>query len=138
MLGKVHKGEIFMNELGQIVIRVWNSLPDHYPLVILDEFCVMPNHFHGIIILTRRGESETRPYKAAHQKRHGLPEIVRALKSFSSRNINQWRDSTGAPVWQRNYYESIIRHERQLNAIRQYIQENPINWEMDMDNPKYL
>lgn len=155
MLGEVINGEMRLNELGQFVHRVWRGLPKHYPNVVLDAFCVMPNHFHGIIILTVddqscRGESQTRPYRhdltnqtqsdliQTYPKRHGLPEIVRALKSFSSRHINQWRDSTGTPVWQRNYYESIIRNERQLNAIQKYIHENPNNWEKDMDNPKHI
>jgi hypothetical protein len=93
------------------------------------------------------GESETRPYEARPyqptasdstpppQKRHGLPEIVRALKSFSARLINQRRDTQGVPVWQRNYYERIVRNEHELNTIRQYVYENPMKWEMDMDNP---
>jgi REP element-mobilizing transposase RayT len=69
------------------------------------------------------------------QKRHGLPEIVRALKSFSARLINQRRDTQGVPVWQRNYHERIVRNEHELNTIRQYVYENPMKWEMDMDNP---
>lgn len=173
LLGEIHKGEMRINELGQFVIRVWKDLPDHYPHVILDAFCVMPNHFHGIIILTGndhcRGESQTRPYDPTRpyhrtarpydpthpsdprpynpttsdstpppQKRHGLPEIVRALKSFSARLINQRRDTQGVPVWQRNYYEHIVRNEHELNTIRQYVYENPMKWEMDMDNPSNI
>ena len=177
LLGEIDQGEMLINELGQFVIRVWKDLPDHYPHVILDAFCVMPNHFHGIIILSDvyggggidqgvegvEGESQTRPYKPRPykprpsearpdeprsyqptasdstpppQKRHGLPEIVRALKTFSARLINQRRDTQGVPVWQRNYYERIVRNEHELNTIRQYIDENPMNWEMDMDNPQ--
>jgi REP element-mobilizing transposase RayT len=172
LLGEIHQGEMLINELGQFVIQVWKDLPDHYPHVILDAFCVMPNHFHGIIILSDiygggeidlgdegdkgdEGESETRPYKTQPyearpyeptasdsspppQKRHGLPEIVRALKSFSARLINQRRDTQGVPVWQRNYYERIVRNEHELNAIRQYVYENPMKWEMDMDNPSNI
>lgn len=59
-------------------------------------------------------------------KRHALPEIVRAFKSFSARRINELRDTPGLPIWQRNYYDHIIRHERELNAIRQYILDNPL------------
>ena len=122
----------------------------------------MPNHFHGIIILSDiyggggvdkgdKGESQTRPYNPTRpyeptcsnsmpppQKRHGLPEIVRALKSFSARLINQRRDTQGIPVWQRNYYEHIVRNEHELNAIRQYVCENPMKWGMDMDNPSNI
>ncbi|HUV92496.1 MAG TPA: hypothetical protein VMV80_05380 [Anaerolineales bacterium] len=67
--------------------------------------------------------------------RHGLPEIVRAVKSFSSRRINRLRGTPGVPVWQRNYYERIIRNEKELNAIRLYILDNPLKWEWDGENP---
>jgi REP element-mobilizing transposase RayT len=64
-----------------------------------------------------------------------LPEIVRALKSFSARRINESRATPGVPVWQRNYYEHVIRSEHELNAIRAYIQNNPLRWALDHDNP---
>ena len=131
---------------------------------MLGEFCIMPNHIHGIVVLTDssagrggspgRGGFQTRPYddQTTHpnddvktgpcvdgpsppQKRHGTPEIVRALKSFSSRRINQILDSPGAPVWQRNYYEHIIRNDGEHQAIQGYILNNPLNWDLDEENP---
>ena len=143
LLGEIHRGEMLINELGQFVIRVWKDLPGHYPHVILDAFCVMPNHIHGIIIFSDtcgRGEYEIRPSNnlPPHKKRHGLPEIVRALKSFSARLINQRRDTQGVPVWQRNYYEHIVRNELELNTIRQYVNDNPLKWGMDLDNPSNI
>jgi len=138
---------MILNACGSIARYAWNDLPNHYPHVVLDEFCVMPNHLHGIIVLTEsppgRGGSETRPYDQSRpynetnpqKKRHGLPEIVRALKSFSSRRINQTLNSVGTPVWQRNYYEHIVRSDGELGAIQQYIQNNPLKWEWDQDNP---
>jgi REP element-mobilizing transposase RayT len=68
-------------------------------------------------------------------KRHGLPEIVRQFKTFSARRINEHRGTTGTPVWQRNYYEHIIRDDASLNRIRQYILNNPIKWALDKENP---
>ncbi|MDD5191078.1 MAG: transposase [Dehalococcoidales bacterium] len=59
-----------------------------------------------------------------------LSEIIRALKSFSSRRINSMGHLQGSPVWQRNYYERVIRTEKELNAVRQYISANPANWEL--------
>ena len=76
-------------------------------------------------------DKSTRPYKY----RHGLPEIVRAFKSFSARRINAMRRSPGRPVWQRNYYERIIRDEVELQRIREYIRYNPSQWESDQENP---
>jgi REP element-mobilizing transposase RayT len=72
--------------------------------------------------------SQTRP-----NKRHGLPEIIRAFKSFSARTINHMRGTPGTPVWQRNYYEHIIRNERELFAIQRYIRDNPKKWGLDSE-----
>lgn len=68
-------------------------------------------------------------------KRHGLPEIMRAFKVFSSRRINEFRETKGVPAWQRNYYEHVIRNEKTLNAIREYIEANPSRWQEDPEHP---
>ena len=70
-------------------------------------------------------------FKPAPTTNHGLPEIVRALKTFSARKINELRSTKGIAVWQRNYYEHIIRNEKELGKIREYIYNNPLNWEKD-------
>ncbi len=107
--------------------------------VQLDAFVVMPNHVHGIIVITNPvvagagcvgAGSEPAPTKS-----YGLPEIVLQFKTFSARRINDVRGTPGTPVWQRNYYEHIIRNERSLNRIRQYIAENPMRWAFDRENP---
>jgi hypothetical protein len=69
-------------------------------------------------------------------RRHALPEIVRGLKTFSSRHINESRQTPGVPVWQRNYYEHVIRNEDSLDRIRLYIAENPARWAYDRENPE--
>ena len=76
---------------------------------------------------------QTRPYGI---RRHGLPEIVRAFKSFSARRINQKRRLPGIAVWQRNYYEHIIRNQSDLDCIRLYIGDNPRRWAEDPENQK--
>lgn len=68
-------------------------------------------------------------------RRHGLAEIVRAFKTFSSRRINESRGMRGVPIWQRNYYEHVIRNEQTLNAVREYIEANPGRWVKDPENP---
>ena len=80
-----------------------------------------------------KGGFETHPNKI-HPKIHGIPEIVRALKTFSARKINECRNSPGISVWQRNYWERIVRNERALQAINRYIQNNPIKWQLDRLN----
>ena len=77
---------------------------------------------------------QTRPY-VKPKPRHGLPEIVRAFKSFSAKRINRLRRTDGVPVWQRNYYEHIIRNEREMDNIAKYIKTNPLRWNDDDENP---
>ncbi|MAT99697.1 MAG: transposase [Anaerolineaceae bacterium] len=140
ILGKVVDGEMVLNDYGRIVAACWQDLVNHYEHVILDAFVIMPNHIHFIVIFvdTKVGASlrpaPTRP-AATGGKKHGLPEIARALKSFSARRINELREATGTSFWQRNYYEHIIRNERALNAIREYIDNNPVNWLRDQLHP---
>jgi putative transposase len=140
LFGEVVNGEIQMNEYGQIVHDAWNDLPNHYAGVVLDAFVIMPNHVHEVIVLTNdpiRDDFVGAGLKPAptHTKHVPLSEIVRAFKTFSARRINQHRGTPGAPVWQRNYYEHIIRNEESLNHIREYILQNPIRWRLDRENP---
>jgi putative transposase len=99
----------------------------------------MPNHFHGIIIITEGNMVgaglKPAPTLEQHGKRHGLSEIVRAFKTFSARRINALRDNPGCPVWQRNYYEHVVRNDNDLANIRQYIAHNPLKWDLDENNP---
>jgi REP element-mobilizing transposase RayT len=104
---------------------------------LLDAFVVMPNHVHGIIMLMdgANGVPSGAKLKSAPTKFHALPEIVRAFKTFSARAINNHRRSGGMSLWQRNYYEHIIRDEKDLDRIRRYIAENPSRWAEDSNNP---
>ncbi|HSV74411.1 MAG TPA: transposase, partial [Chthonomonadales bacterium] len=79
--------------------------------------------------------SEPAPTADTPPKRYALPEIIRQFKTFAARRINDWRGTAGTPVWQRNYYEHIVRDEQSLNRIRQYISDNPPRWAYDRENP---
>jgi REP element-mobilizing transposase RayT len=133
LFGNVVDGQMRLNEFGRIVREAWDDLPNHYPNVEMDAFVIMPNHIHGIIVFVGAGLKPA-PTNPAPTKNHGLPEIVRALKTFSARRINQLRGTPGVPVWQRNYYEHIIRTEQALHAIRCYIVDNPMRWHRDRYN----
>ena len=135
-LGEVLDDAVILNYSGLIVQECWEQLPDHYFHVDLDAFVVMPNHVRGIIVFNDRHivGAGLRP-APTWTKRHGLPEIVRAFKAFSSRRINESRQRPGGPVWQRGYYEHVIRNDRSWEAIREYIESNPSRWEHDPDNP---
>jgi len=130
LFGQVANDKILLNEYGEIVQMVWNELPQHYSNVQLDEFIVMPNHIHGIIIITN-DRFVGAGFKPAPTPKHGLPEIIRALKTFSARKINELRNVQGEKLWQRNYWEHIIRNERSYQYIADYIVNNPSNWEND-------
>ena len=128
-------GKMALNEYGTIVDAVWDDLPNHYPHVQLDASTIMPNHFHAIIILAHHDMDVGAGFKPAPTaKRHALPEIIRGLKTFSSRRINKIRNTTGEKLWQRGFYEHIIRNENELNRTRQYILDNPDKWHMDREN----
>ena len=113
-----------LNMFVHIVQECWYELPQHYPHVHLDAWVVMPDHIHGIIVLTEYTDNAVMP----EHTRHALPEIVRALKSFSARRINILRNTIGTPLWQRNYYDCIIRDQQHLHNTRQYIANNPARW----------
>jgi REP element-mobilizing transposase RayT len=125
--------------LRQIVQTFWQRIPQHMPHVKLDTFVVMPNHFHSILWMNETGLGDsTRPDAASiqsHLVAGSLGVIVGNFKSITTRRINQARKTPGQPVWQRNYYEHVIRHDGELNAIRQYIIDNPANWTQDTENP---
>ena len=141
--GDIINNEIVLNEYGKMVDYAWNDLPNHNHQIQLDDYVIMPNHIHGIIIINDVGAnfvgagSEPAP-TTMNRKQHGLSEITRQFKTFSARRINKIRQSTGTPVWQRNYYEHVIRNQKDLNRIRKYIIENPLKWDLDKENPNKM
>ena len=140
LFGRVVDGEMALNAYGEIVREEWFRTVQVRPYMELfpDEFVVMPNHIHGIVWIVdvgaRRRHAPTRE-QFGRPVPGSLPTIVRAFKSAVTRRINALRGTPGAPVWQRNYYEHIIRTERALDAIRRYIAANPLRWHLDRYNP---
>jgi len=122
IFGEVVEGEMSANDCCRIVARAWQDLPGRFPHITLDEFVVMPNHVHGIIIVGGR------------QAAPKLGDIIRAFKSSSAIAVNQALARAGQPVWQRNYYEHIVRNQDELSKIREYIRTNPLRWPSD---PEY-
>ena len=138
LFGHIQNDIMCLSVPGGIVWQVWDDLPNHYGYIQLDAFVVMPNHVHGIIILTEPagvGEGLSPSPTNGEPKPHGLPEIVGQLKSYSTRRINQWRRTPGMTVWQRSFHDRIIRNDRELTATREYIANNPLRWALDTENP---
>ncbi len=134
LFGGIAAGELWLNKFGGAVVNSWQWLEERYSYVRLDEWVLMPNHLHGIIVIDPpcRGDSRIAPTTPIVRKHLG--RLIGAFKTISTKEINQMRGTTEQPIWQRNYYERIIRNEAELNRIRQYIYDNPANWESDPDN----
>jgi REP element-mobilizing transposase RayT len=154
LFGQVSDDRIHLNTPGQAVLAVWTGLLERFPNVVLDEFVVMPNHFHGILFLTNcRGEPCVRPMDQEDQNDQGdhkdrpygtapgsVSRIVQAFKSLTTNAYIRGVEQDGWPpfpgrLWQRNYYERIIRNENELARARRYIADNPAQWALDKENP---
>ncbi len=155
MLDEAQHGPLFLRqpEIARLVIQALAGGEVRFLRYRLHAFVVMPNHVHGIIVITGRGEASVPPdtpegpsgsdASPLRQPPHGtqpgsLSAIVQNFKSISTRRMNAARHAPGAPVWLRNYYERIVRSEQELKAIREYIQGNPARWDEDENNPLRL
>ena len=135
--GEIVDGAMRLNHHGSVVTQCWECLPEHFQNVQTDAFVGMPNHVHGIVAVGARHavplhsecERFAKPVSAS------LPTIIRSFKSACSKQINELGSEHPGPVWQRNYFEHVIRNEDSLSRIRQYILDNPMRWEFDRENP---
>jgi len=130
LFGEVVDGEMMLNQFGLLVRQQWVRLPQRFPHIELDEFGIMPNHFHGIIAIV----NELLPESSEHFGKPvvgSIPTIIRSFKSTVSLRIILMQNTRGMPVWQTNYYEHVIRNERDLLIKRDYILNNPSNWQKD-------
>lgn len=129
--------EIILNEYGIIVRDEWVKSTELRSEIVLDEFVIMQNHFHCIVVINAMGDPPVAPTrKHSGPKQKSIGSLISGFKSVTTKNINKLRQTSTTPVWQRNYYEHIIRNENELNIIREYIQSNPLNWDSDRDNPR--
>jgi REP element-mobilizing transposase RayT len=126
------------NEAGRMIQTAWEALPGKFPNIAMDEFVVMPNHFHGILVINEHPgtEKDGVPRRAIPQ----LGDMIGAFKSITTYQYIQGVNCKGWPgfngqVWQRNYWEHIIRNEAALEEIREYIRNNPARWEEDQLHP---
>lgn len=151
LFGDIADGVMRLNGAGKMIRSVWDGLPIRFSNMELDEFIIMPNHVHGVVLLNRRGESCIRPSCIRpntndHMSRpHGtlpgtLGRIMQAFKSLATHEYTGGVKQSGwmpfpGKLWQRNYWDRIIRDEPELNQIREYIINNPLTWKLDSLNP---
>jgi len=133
-----------LTRIGEIVDRNWTEIPDHFPNIVLDEYVIMPNHFHGILIVKSGDRENAVPERAPASDAPPL-SLGSIIGSFKSRcvveNLKHIKenglDETGK-IWQRNYHDQIIRNEDDLKRFRKYIRDNPKNWLNDENNPEKI
>lgn len=139
LFGQVVEGEMKLNEFGKIVWEEWfksASIRKEIELD-LDEFVVMPNHIHGIVYINGDGgwgDRPVAPTKPIGPAPKSIGSFVGGFKSSVTKRINALRYTPGAPIWQRNYYEHIINSEKDYENIVNYIDSNPLQWELDKEN----
>lgn len=135
LFGEITDGEMVLNEFGKIVADEWIKTGEIRDEIELDAWVVMPNHFHGIVIICR-GDRPVAPTPAAlpGPRPKSIGSLMSGFKSAVTKRINEIRNTPGISVWQRNYYEHIIRNEKSLENIRNYIIYNPAQWEEDENN----
>src|SRR5487761_912951 len=139
MFGEVVEGEMKPNEYGKIITLYWKDLSRRYPIVELDGSVLMPIHIHGIIRIV--GAIHELPLQTSARAIHEsplrkrrkmlLPKIIGYFKMNTAKRINETRNTPALAVWQRNYYEHVVRNDDELNKIRDYIATNPLRWQTD-------
>lgn len=163
LFGRVVDGAMQLNATGQAVASCWRAIPAHYPDIVLEAFVVMPNHVHGILMISSNvgannhspvgGRAHTgandysplptdEPAAAPMHRRivraRGTSRTVGAIVRGFKIGVTKWmrQNADVRDVWQRNYYEHVIRGEEQFSHIRRYIEGNPANWMLDHENPQ--
>ena len=155
LFGEVVNGAMQLNDPGHMVHAVWDNLTKYYMGVETDQFVIMPNHIHAVIVLVGTApracrESGGQPLGVAPTKNRSanlaagqplsLSDVLHRFKTLTTQRYARGVAEAGwmrfsQRLWQRNYFEHIIRNEGSLNRIRQYILDNPVRWEFDRDNP---
>ena len=146
IFGTIENEEMLLNEYGNITRDYWNDIPTHYNNVELDEYIIMPNHLHGIVRfnipvgvqfiasdngITSSNQIINQPKQGAINRTPTVGNVVRAFKARCTHAINKFNETIGVSIWQRNYYEHIIRNEESYHQISEYINYNPMNWKDD-------
>ena len=132
LFGEIIQDGMVLNQTGVIVNSRWQWLSERYEYVELDEYVIMPNHFHGILIIQTR-KDRSRPVPTDALKIKSLSELIGAFKTTSSKRIRE--NGFAYFQWQRSFYDHVIRNDDDLNRIREYIQNNPLKWSLDEYNP---
>lgn len=129
--GKVIEGVMKLDQIGEIAFKYWVNIPEHFSNAELDEFVIMSNHMHGIVIIHKQVETQ---HAASLSKPGSLSAIIRSYKSA----VTLWARQNGYPAfaWQTRFYDHIINNDESLHEIRYYIRHTPLKWDIDQYNPQ--
>jgi putative transposase len=140
VFGKVMEENTILSSIGEIAKKCWEEIPVHFPHVRLDEYVIMPNHLHGIIIITDCrdliNQIPTKNFPLMKSPKETLGKITRYYKARSAKLIH----NSGYVdfQWQSLFYDRIVRSDKELNNIRDYITDNPLKWYFDEENPNKI
>jgi REP element-mobilizing transposase RayT len=154
LFGEVINSQMILNNSGELVKEEWLKSAEIRKEIELGGFVIMPNHFHGIVIINQEinknignnqnplganGRSPLQTIQSSQQqismKPKSLSSLIAGFKSATTKKINIIRSTPKNPVWQRNYYDHIIRNDQSLERIREYVQNNPLSWKNDQLHP---
>ena len=132
LFGAIQDSDMVLNEFGRHVLSVWRDLSNRYPGVLVDDFVVMPDHVHGMVVIDAIGSDPVgriqRESDMSHRRRMTISRLVGRFKMNTAKWINEQRNTRGRSVWQRNYHDHIVRNDDELERIRAYIAQNPRRW----------
>jgi len=147
--GKIESGEMFLSTSGEIARDFWAEIPLHFQHIEIDEFSVMPNHVHGILIIEenmvrdvivgnaymRSNQRNAFMHSLQNRTKMLLPKIIQQYKASVTRKINSFEGGLHFG-WQKSFYDHVIRNDKSLDNLRQSIANNPLKWELDIENRK--
>ena len=158
LFGEIIDDKMVLNGAGRRVVNWWRETENKFPHVELDEYVLMPNHIHGIVVIVgadlcvrpqredrESNEHQRREENQQHQNQGGhtgppLQEIIQWFKTMTTNEyINEVKSGRFLPfekrIWQRSFHDHIVRDDDDLNRVREYIQNNPLRWALDAENP---
>jgi putative transposase len=134
LFGAINNGSVVLSGAGAIVAGAWLYSARLRPEFRFDEWVIMPNHFHGIVQIVDAPVCAVQVPEGSgipRMRSRSISSLMAGFKASTTKQINQWRGLPGCPVWQGRFYDRIIRDDRGLREVRQYIRDNPKNWEQD-------
>ncbi len=150
LLGEVKDGKMIFNKIGEMVFRFWQEIPNHFKNVEIDEFVIMPNHVHGIVVILSDDKGvlleplhatavqyKNNKFSKISPKPKTLSTIIRSFKSVCTREIHKKYPHLNFQ-WQSLFYDHIIRNQQSLENIQKYIYFNPDKWIFDQENPRFI